>query len=309
MLRGLHHRAQEATGGGVAALAVAVTAFSWGFVIVKGVELPSAQIAAFRLAFGIVVIASASALLRVRWPRPSLPVLGAGVMFGLHQLLFIAATKRTSIAIVTLVGALQPLLVALVSRKAVGEAVPARLLGFAMLAVAGVGIVVGANVHDPSRTLVGDLLAVLNLLVFTAYFLFSKAARARGAPTLTFTAAVFVVALLVQIPALVVAGAGPVGALRLPTPLELGLLFTLAMVPGNGHLLVNWAHRRVTAALASLVLALVPLLASVWAHLVFGEPYGWRHVAGMVLVVAAIEGGRRVERRRELDAAQVAPVE
>jgi O-acetylserine/cysteine efflux transporter len=251
----------------------------------------------------------AATALRVPWPRLSLPVLGAGVMFGLHQLLFIGASKRTSIAIVTLVAALQPLLVALVSRRALDEPVPRRLLGFTGLAVAGVALVVAANLDDPSRTLAGDVLSVVNLVVFTAYFLFSKTARGAGAPALTFTGAVFIVALLVQVPALLLSGISPLGGVRLPTLGELGLLFVLAMVPGNGHLLVNWAHNRVTAALSSLVLALVPLLASVWAHLVFGEPYGWRHVAGMLLVVAAIEGGRRVERRRALEAAALAPVE
>lgn len=69
----------------------------------------------------------------------------------------------------------------------------------------------------------------------------------------------------------------------------------LALLPGNAHLLVNWALRRVSAALASLTLLTVPLLASIWAHVVFGEPYGLRHVIGMLLVAAAVEAGRRAE--------------
>ena len=73
------------------------------------------------------------------------------------------------------------------------------------------------------------------------------------------------------------------------------LIALLALGPGNGHLLMNWAHRVVSASLLTIVLSLVPLLASIWAHLVFGEPYGWLHVAGMLLVVMAIEGGRRAE--------------
>lgn len=31
--------------------------------------------------------------------------------------------------------------------------------------------------------------------------------------------------------------------------------------------------------------------------LVLGEAYGWRHVAGAVLLIAAIEGGRRAKAR------------
>jgi drug/metabolite transporter (DMT)-like permease len=63
-------------------------------------------------------------------------------------------------------------------------------------------------------------------------------------------------------------------------------------------LLLNWAHRRVSAALAALLLSAVPLLASLWAHLSFGEPYGMRHLVGMLIVAPAIEGGRRAEANK-----------
>ena len=73
------------------------------------------------------------------------------------------------------------------------------------------------------------------------------------------------------------------------------MLAVLALLPGNGHLLVNWALPRVSAALGSLILTAVPLLASLWAHLIFHEPYGPLHLIGMTMVAAAIEGGRRSE--------------
>lgn len=264
--------------------------FSWGFIIVKAVDLPAPLIALIRLALGASVLTIAAAALRLRWPLAWGWVIGAGVAFGGHQLLYIASTKLTSIAIVTLIAATQPLLVALVSRRVVGEPVSPRLFGCAVLAVAGVAVVVHANLGDDTRSLTGDLLAVANALVFTTYFLLAKRARMGGAPTVTFTASFLWVAALVVAPALLFAG-----DLRMPNAAELGLLAVLALGPGNGHLLVNWAHRRVSAAMASIILASVPLLSSLWAHLVLGEPYTWRHVAGMALVVLAIEAGRRAD--------------
>ena len=77
---------------------------------------------------------------------------------------------------------------------------------------------------------------------------------------------------------------------------SLGLLALLALGPGNGHLLVNWAHPHISAALSSLALAAVPLLASIWAYLVLDEPFTARHALGMVAVAIAIEIGRRRER-------------
>ncbi len=183
----------------------------------------------------------------------------------------------------------------LVAGRAVGERVPRPLLWCSLLAAVGVGIVVQANVGAASRSLAGDLLSVLNVLIFTAYFLFAKKARQDSAPVLTLTAGLLLVSLVIVTPALLLAG--PVAP---TTSRDLGLVTLLALVPGNGHLLLNWAHPRVNAALSSLVLASVPVLSSIWAHLVFGEPYGWRHAVGMLLVVAAIELGRRAERARRM---------
>lgn len=282
---------------GTGAVVLAATAFSWGFVIVKSLGLPAGTIAFWRLAIGASVLGILAASARLPWPVRFWPVLGAGICFGIHQLLFIAATQLTSIAIVTLLGALQPLVVALVSKQTVGERVPRALVLWAVVAIGGVAMVLTANLRDPSRSLLGDSLAALNLLAFTAFFLFSKRARLQGTHTVTLTASFLACALIVVAPALLfVSAAAP------EARWQWGLLALLALGPGNGHLLVNWAHRRITAALASIVLAGVPLLASIWAHLVLDEPYGWPHVAGTLLVVAAVEGGRRAERRTRIPA-------
>jgi drug/metabolite transporter (DMT)-like permease len=165
------------------------------------------------------------------------------------------------------------------------------LFGCAVLAVAGIAIVIHANLGHASRSLTGDLLAVCNLIVYTVYFLASKRARMDGAPTLTFTAGMLSIAWLVVCPALLWTG------LQLPDTAQWSLLAVLALGPGNGHLLVNWAHPRISATLSSMVLAALPLMSMTWAHFVLDEPYTWRHFVGMLLVMAAIEGGRRAEIR------------
>ena len=244
----------------------------------------------------------------------------AGVAFGGHQILFISATQRTSIAVVTLLSALQPLLVALLAPLTVRERLRGPVLAWCAVAVAGVVLVVAGDVDDPSRSGVGDLLALVNLLVFTAYFLGAKRARQGGTPATTLTVVQYLVAAVVVLPAFLLAGSPLPGdpppadadaALALGAGATVLLLVLLAMGPGNGHLLLNWAHGRTSAALASLVLAALPLLASVWGALLFDEPLGWRHVVGAVLVGASIEGARRAERRadrRQAEAPEVAPV-
>jgi drug/metabolite transporter (DMT)-like permease len=274
----------------LAAVVLATTVFSWGFILVKALALPAAALAFCRVAIGATVLSSVALLLRVPWPRQWRPLLGAGLAFGCHQLLFVAATQLTSVAIVTLIGAMQPLLVALVSRRAVGERVAPQLFAYAVLAVAGVAVVLQANLHDQSRTLAGDVLACINVVVFTGYFLFAKRAMVAGAPVLTFTASFLAISLIVLTPVMLFTA--PVA----PDGRQLALLALLALGPGNGHLLLNWAHPRISAALSSLVLAGVPLLASTWAYFVFGEPLTWRHMTGIALVVVAVEAGRRADK-------------
>jgi drug/metabolite transporter (DMT)-like permease len=267
-------------------------AFSWGFVLVKALELPAATIAGWRLAIGALALSFA---LLVRGPAsrgPLVPALGAGLCFGLHQLAFISATQATSIAVVTLVGALQPLLVGVFGRRGAPERARSALYLWSLVATAGVGLVVFANPSEKSRSLLGDGLAVVNLLLYSGFYLFSKRAREAGWSTLPLTRNTFAISLLVVAPVWFFAP-----LVVPPSASHWGMLAVLALLPGNGHLLVNWALPRVSAALGSLVLTAVPLLASLWAHLFFHEPYGLPQLCGMALVAAAIEGARRAESR------------
>lgn len=280
-------------GAGLAAVVVAVLGFSWGFTLVKVIPLDPASLAAWRLGLGAAGLGSVALAWRMPWPRLRGATLAAGAAFGVHQLLFISAAQLTSVAVVTLIVSIQPLLVALVSRRVVAESVPRALVAWSLVGIGGVALTMLATTGDEVRSLPGDLLAVANLAAFTVYFLAAKRARVEGAPTLTFTATFLGVALAVVAP---VAALGGPGAFAVDAP-AFGLLVLLAFGPGSGHLLLNWAHPRISAALASLALASVPALASLWAHLVLGEPFGVWHVLGIVLVAAAIAGGHRVERR------------
>jgi len=282
----------ERPGRGMAAVGMAAIGFSFGFILVKLVGLPGPVLAGARLLIGATAVLGAAVLLRRPRPVRFAPVLAAGVFFGLHQLLYVAATQLTSIAIVTLLGALMPIGVALVSRRAVGEPVPPSYAIWSAMALAGVALVVLANASDASHSVLGDLLAVVNVVTFLGYLLASKRARQEGTDTLSLTGGTLVVAMLVVLPGLFFVEP------TAPVPWQWGYIALLALGPGNGHLLLNWAHARTSAAMTSLVLSAVPLLASLWAYLVFDEPYGWPHVLGALLVAGAVEGGRRAEARQ-----------
>ena len=276
-------------GAGLAAIGLAMVGFSWGFIIVRLIGMHAPILGFWRLCIGAVVLSACALVLRVPWPRTYRELAWAGVAFGAHQLSFICATLWTSVAIVTVVAATQPLLVALVSRRIVGERVPRSIFVSIFLALLGVVIVVFANRGVAGQSLLGNVMAVVNVFVFTGYFLAAKRARAGGAPTLTLTAGMLTIAAVVVLPIVGFTG------VELPNQRQWGLLAILALGSGNGHLLINWAHSRVPAVLSSLALALIPVLASTWAALVLDEPYTWKHALGMILVVTALEMARRAK--------------
>jgi len=282
---------ERSQGSGIAAVCVALVGFSWGFLLVKLIDLPAPVLAFWRVLIGAGTLGAVAVVWRVPWPSAWRDVVIAGLCFGVHQLLFIEATHRTSIGTVALLSTMQPLPVALLSHRLVGEKVKGSFFIWVVLALIGVAVVLHANVGDQSRTLSGDVLAVLNLFLLTGYTLFSKRARMAGAHTLTLTAAMLGVSLIVITPVALWVG------VRLPSRPEWGYLLLLALGSGNGHLLVNWAHSRVRAALLVLLMSALPVLAALWAHLVLGEPFGAGHVVGMVLVIAAIELARRSDAR------------
>ena len=273
---------------GIGAIASAAVIFSWGFSIVKAITMDGPVLAMWRVSLGAAVLTVLAVLFRSRWPRELRFVILAGAAMGLHQVLYIMATQSTSIAIVTLVGAMMPLLVAVMAQFMVGERFDWMVALWAVVALAGIGIVVGANLDDPSRSLTGDLLAVANIVVFTTYFLAAKRSRMGGVGTLPLTASVMWISVLFVAPIALFAG-----EFAAPGARDFGLLALLVLGPGNGHLLVNWAHDRVPASVSSLILLMVPLLASLWAHLVHDEPFGPMHLLGIAVVATAIEGGDR----------------
>lgn len=280
---------------GLLAVLLASSAFSWGFVLAKMVGLPAPTIAFIRLWIGGLGILLVAFALRAPRPISLTPLLAAGVFFAMNQVLYIYASQITSIAIVTLIAALQPLLVGLVSPWAVSERPGGKLLAWSAVAVAGVGLVVWANRHHASQSLAGDAVAVANLCAFTAYFLFTKRARTEGTHTLFVTAIPVIVAAILISPTLFIEG-----NFVEPSSRQLGLIFLILLGPSNGHLLVNWAHRHISAALSSLVLTTVPLLSSIWAYWIFDEPYGPWQILGTLLVAIAVEAGRRAEALRLL---------
>jgi uncharacterized membrane protein len=133
----------------------------------------------------------------------------------------------------------------------------------------------------------GDALAVGSLVAFTGYWLVSKRVIGVSADSEGYTFGVMLVAAVAMTPVAFLCGdrLGPV------RPADWFWLALLALVPGSGHLLFNFAHRFVDVSVSSVVSAGNPIIASLLALLVLGEPLDAVQIAGgivAVLVIAAV---------------------
>jgi drug/metabolite transporter (DMT)-like permease len=269
--------------GGAAVLA-AVTIWAFTNTLIKLSPVPALSFAAHRIVLGALLLLVVSSALgrRLTWAqiRASAP---GGVVLGLEISFFFSAIKHTSIADVSVISALQPALVMLVAGPIFGERVTRGDVGLALVALAGVGLVILGSSGTPAWSLFGDLLAGGSLVCWSAYFLVSKRAR-ETVPTLEYTSVVFAVAALVVTPLAVLSGQ-PLGGLRAA---DWGLLALFVLGASSGHLLVAWAHSSVDVSVSSLLTLAQPVLGSIAALVILGEPITPVMVLGGAIVVLAL---------------------
>jgi drug/metabolite transporter (DMT)-like permease len=276
-----------------AALAAAVAAlFLWagGNVIVKLIDLPGLQVAAWRVTGGMVFYLG---ILRIVGPRQGgrgrlgmrelRLAVPTGLAYGLQTAVFFVAIKATTVANATVISALQPVLVAAVASRRFGEKVDARFVGLVTVALTGVTLVVFGSSGTPVWSLRGDLLAAVACVLWAWYFVAVKRARAELG-TLELQAASLVTAAVVLIPVSVVS----TGGVDVPDAGTLAGLGVLVLIPGTGHLLMNWAQAHLRLTMSSTLTLALPVLSTVGAALFLDEPVVALQVLGMVVVLLAL---------------------
>jgi drug/metabolite transporter (DMT)-like permease len=276
-----------------AASVLAVLFWGLGNVLVKHIRLSGISLAFNRLALGSVVFTAAVYLTGGRITLRSLRCAAAGgVAFGLDIALFFTSLKHTSVADASVITALQPALVFLVAGRLFGERVTARTLWWTLLAAAGVMVAVFGSASGAGRTAYGDLIAAGSLGAWAWYFVASKQAREQLS-ALEYQAAMTIVAVIVVAPMALIGGHD----LVVHDSATAGWVLVMVLVPGGGHLLANWAHRYAPITLMSMVTLGIPVVATIGAALLLGEPVTLVESVGIALVVIAIGMVLRPGRR------------
>jgi drug/metabolite transporter (DMT)-like permease len=269
---------------GLAASAAAAAAWGVAAIFVKVADVPALILTLYRLwvATAILFIASLATRRTLRWRHLAMVIPG-GILLAADMACFFSAVKLTSIADVTVIAALQPALVLLVAGRMFGEMISRTDIAWTALAIAGVSVVVLGPGLPSSHHLAGDFLAVASLLAWAGYFVVSKRAR-QETGALEYTFGVTLVGAVVLLPVVLISGEG-LEVSRAQSWMWIGLL---AVVPGTGHLLMNWAHRSVEVSVSSVVGASNPVFAAGAAWIFLHQTLDVVQVAGGVVGIAAI---------------------
>jgi drug/metabolite transporter (DMT)-like permease len=267
-------------------LAVSYTTFAWGLVplVIREIEMPLLAFTSWRLWCGVALNLGALYATghRLRWETIRVCALG-GVVFAADISITFAAFRLTSIASASIIGAVAPIFIAIGAARWFGERMERSDLWFGLACFGGVALVAAGSHGTSSWSLGGDLLAALGTLSWTTYWLYSKRAR-RHVGSLEYIATVTLVAAVCV--TIVTALTGT--SLAPPRGQDWLWVVSIAIFPGAiGHVLVAWSHRHVEAWLASLITQCVPVVASVAAWIVLGEPLTPLIAVGGLTVLAA----------------------
>lgn len=271
-----------ALGVGAASLA----ALGWGTagIFAAHVWAPGLVLTFYRtwLGAGLLTAAVTISGRRVTWELLRLALPGGLLLCG-DMSFFFCSLKLTSVAVATVIGALQPALVMLAAGPFFGDRilrVEILWTGVAIIGVAGIAIGAG-HVTTGERT--GDLLALASLACWSAYFIASKKVSTKVHPV-DYTTGVVIIAAAGATVAMLAFGYRP-SQVR---PGDWTWIVLLAIVPTSAHVLMNVALRRLEVSITSVIGSANPIVAAVGAWIFLGQSLAPVQIAGGAVGIVAI---------------------
>ena len=278
----------------VTAVVFGVALFSTGPVMVAGANTSGPVFSFWRLWIGVVLLGTATVVYcrsRDRWPTLEGWRWAAicGLAFGFHQLTFMTALRLTSVVDVTLMNTIAPIMVGVLAVPLFGERPGLRFRLWSVVAIAGTAIVVLAGSSGPNGDPFGMLLAALNVVGYSFYFVWSKLARDK-IDTVPFLFGTVLFAAL-SVSAFGVLAGEPLGSISAH---DLLLCFLVALLPGFlGHFSVTWSLKWVPANVPPVIMLGIPVLSGIMAWAFLGQGVHPAQVLGGAITVAGVAGALR----------------
>ncbi len=279
--------APGSTPAGVAAALAAVTVWGLGNTIIASVPMSGIAVSFYRLLLGAVLYVAVLYARGGRLGRRSFRLGGwGGVAFGLNVATFFAALQLTSVANATTISALQPLVIMVFAAAMFGERIRPRHVVCGVVATLGVALVAFGTSRGATGSVAGDVMAVLALIAWAWYFIASKKAREQ-LDTLEYMTVINVVAFVVVAPIALVTGELFAEAGRLDGTAAVAIV-AIVLVPGSGHILINWAHNHTTLVTSALITLALPVVATASAAVFLDQRVAAIQVVGIATVLVSL---------------------
>ena len=277
-----HHRR------GQVYIALAAVAWSTAGVLQRQLSLDGATQVGGRAVFAALALLVYVAIVErggvvQAWRSIGLAGVGLAVCLAAASCAFILALNETTVARVLFIQAIAPVLAAVLARVFLGEPISPRTAVALALALAGVGIMLGA---PGSGDLTGDLLALVMALSFAIALVITRHRR-----DVSMAPATCLSQVLLMVAFLPFASLGDVGGQDLLVLAALG-----AGQIGLGLIFLTLGARLIPAAQVGLITLLEVVLGPLWVWLALDEHPGTLTLVGGAVVVAAIVIQTRGER-------------
>ncbi len=281
------HRSSSPTGPTI--LFVASIFFGSSAILIRfAADVTAISLTFFRLLIAAVVIvlfAVSGHNLTSLGKRDLLLVLLSGSMLSLHFATFILAVKETTVANATFLVNTSPIMLAVLSPIVIRERTTSREILAVVVATLGILIVANAG-NGFSAFGFGDLSALLAAFFVAVYSLVGRHLRTCGVNTACYTSYVYATATVVS---LVMVGVSPGQTFKPYDIQNILAILGLGIIPtALGHTLYNYALGSVKTVTANLFPLMEPIIASLFAVVLFAEIPTIGQVAGYTLILAAV---------------------
>lgn len=286
-----------------AVLGAGVLVVSFGAILVRlaqGQGVPSLAVATLRLGLAAIIVTpiawmrSREALARMS-PRQMLAAAAAGFFLALHFATWISSLEYTSVASSTALVTTNPLWIGLASVLFFRERLErATLIGILLTLAGSFAIFVSdSRTASPgSAPLLGNSLALIGALCFSAYLLIGRRVRA-GLPLAAYVWLAYGGAALFLLLASVAGGTPLAGHTAAAYAFMLGLALGPQLL---GHTAYNWSLRHVSATFVAVATLGEPIGGAVLAFFLFGETFAPLQLLGFALLLVGIYLAARAER-------------
>ncbi len=270
-------------------VALGVFSISLSPIITKFAQSSSIVIAANRMLYTVILLTPFTIrpilkeLRHIQKKTIYLNIL-SGIFLGFHFWSWIDSLQHTTVANSTILVNLHPIFILLISWIFLHERIDKVSIISTMVAISGSLLLIYNSLFNLSLNLRGDLMAVIGAVTVAVYLTIGSQIR-KNVSNKTYTYVAYLVAFLTL---LIISGFVDTNIFSYPKS-DILVFLALAIVPTlMGHSLFSMSMKYLSSHFISMAVLGEPIMATLWAFLVFQESVGIYQVAGGFLILSGL---------------------